>query len=71
MAIQVLNVRILHRTEKTMQMRMHCHVHQLQKTRVASKTMPFGIIAAVSAGDSTVQEDDLPTKQKRDSELEK
>ena len=70
MAIQELDVRILHRTG-----RRNANADALscapigEENKETHTVVPFGIIAAINAGKSTVQEDDLPNRQRNDPKL--
>ena len=70
MAIQELDVRILRRTGRS-----NTNADALSRAPIGEENketytmVPFGIIAAINAGKSTVQEDDLPNRQRNDPKL--
>ena len=70
MAIQELDVRILHRTGRSnTNADALSHPPIGEENKETHTTVPFGIIAAINAGKSTVQEDDLPNRQRNDPKL--
>ena len=70
MAIQELDLRILHRTGKS-----NVNADALSQAPIAGtgketeRNVPFGIIAAINAGRSSVQEDGLSKRQRNDPKL--
>ena len=70
MAIQELDVRILHHTARNnANADTLSHVPIVEEHEDTNKMVPFGIIAAINTGEYRVEEDNLPTRQRNDQKL--
>ena len=70
MAIQELDVKILHCTGRSnANADALSHAPIVEENKDTHAMVPFGIIVAINAGRSTVQEDDLSNRQRNDPKL--